>query len=138
MDEKQSISTAELREFSEVLTGIGQVYKALADWLDKHSVSEIPGGGTPTVKRAMGYLGGFTGAVLKAYAISRVQGRASAGGKPLPADYEIVGALANAEAHAKYSARRRTSPDATAPGLTPDAAYEKHASREPRRKREKK
>jgi hypothetical protein len=98
MASKETISAAELRRFAMVLKGLGRIYSELADWLEEQNVREIPGGGgTPTVRRAMGYLGGFTGTVLKAYAKAHIEGR-------LPVDARILAGLSTAEASAKHAA----------------------------------
>lgn len=85
------IRAAELRKFGEVLEAMGKTYALLADWLIKHGVAGLNGGGMPTARRGAGYLGSFAGSVLKAYLADASE-----------VDSELLAGLASSEHRAKH------------------------------------
>lgn len=66
-DDATVISVDELTRFAACLSSLGTTYTALANWLQKHGVTEIQGGGTPTAKLGLKHLGNFTSSVLTGY-----------------------------------------------------------------------
>lgn len=109
MADKNSILTEELKRFSSALSALSVAYSSLATWLEAQNISEISGGGTPTAKRALQYLGGFTGTVLKAYSSALLDNPS--------APPEIVTALVMAEASAKAAGSKRPASDITDPDM---------------------
>lgn len=118
MDEKESIETVELRQFANALNSLQHAFSSLADWLDAHEVKELRGKGTPTAKRAIGYLAGFTTSVLKAYAESQLGDIG-----PTKEDGGSEGAgLWSAERKLRAAGRKRSP-------LTHEQAHKKHSNR---------
>jgi hypothetical protein len=107
MDEKESLRTDEIRAFSLSLSAISHAYRALADWLDEHEIKEIPGAGTPTAKRALGYLAGYTEAVLKSFSRALLPEH----GEP---PSQLLGDMLRAEAKARAAAAKRVEIDEAA------------------------
>ena len=73
MPDNDTIRTEEIRRFANALGALQDAFRALADWLNARDIQEIPGAGTPTAKRGIGYLAGFTSAILKAYTDDQLQ-----------------------------------------------------------------
>jgi hypothetical protein len=99
MADKDSIRADEVRRFSDALDAMSRAYSGLADWLEQRKIEEIGGVGTPTAKRALGYLGGFSGSILKSLAKSLVDGES------IP--QKVASDLVNVEAQAKSAAKKR-------------------------------
>lgn len=99
MEEKGSIRTDEIRRFASALHAMSRAYASLAEWLEQANIKEIKGVGTPTAKKGMGYLGGFTGAILKSLGKSLVNGESIPSG--------AFGEMFSAEVAARQAAEKR-------------------------------
>lgn len=119
MDEKETITTEEIRRFSRVMSMMSAAYGALADWLESRKVTEIPGSGTQTAKLGLRYLGGFTGTVLKSYSKSLL-------GEGEDGPPEIASDLLKVETATKAAAKPRHDKSLTprSPGVGKQLARE--------------
>lgn len=66
-DDDTTIDVDTVRRFAECLSALGAAYATIADWLITHGVRQIPGGGTPTAKKGLRFIGNYTSTVLTAY-----------------------------------------------------------------------